>query len=305
MQLLKYLYELRGDAYYHTKIKLPNEFKLAIRKYLISFHSYVAQTKGKDIYFETKETEDGLEIVTRATQETSLEDIQSYLNEYIALIDQSPENYAIDVQTNMTPRDYDILILNLKNDLANLKNAFEIASMQNKDLQKDVNYFKGIVFNFSKQTTQIDMNNSNNVMIQDSVKQSQNQLQSQTQSFDFEAFAQTLPALQGKLNYVKEELEDRPDKGNEEIQKLLKEIEKLQKGAEEVEKATEEKDEKKLKKASFLQRIGNFGMSLIGLRKYIDGKDVDKLGKDLQTVSNLANAIGIDTGFDYGNYGAE
>ncbi|TAE18302.1 MAG: hypothetical protein EAZ95_04690 [Bacteroidetes bacterium] len=134
-------------------------------------------------------------------------------------------------------------------------------------------------------------------------KQEQNQIQ--TQSFDFEAFAQTLPALQGKLNYVKEELEDHPDKGNEEIQKLLKEIEKLQKGAEEVEKATEEKDEKKLKKSTIWQRIGNFGKSLIGLRKYIDGKDVDKLGKDLQTVSNLVNAVGIDTGFDYQNYGAE
>jgi Leucine-rich repeat (LRR) protein len=325
VQLVKYLSELRSKSYHHTSIKLPNEFKLAIQKYLLSFRSYVSQTKGKNIYFETKETEDGLEIVTRATQEASLEDIQSYLNEYIALIDQAPESFNIDIRTNMTTRDYDLLILDLKNDITNLKNTLDIALLKNADLlayfqqtnelgliksenktlQEFVQYFMRIIENFSKSTTMINNQLENFGNAKAIAKQEQNQSQNQTQSFDFEAFAQTLPALQGKLNYVKEELEDHPDKGNEEIQKLLKEIEKLQKSAEEAEKATDEKDEKKLKKSTIWQRIGNFGKSLIGLRKYIDAKDVDKLGKDLQTVSNLVNAVGIDTGFDYQNFGAE
>lgn len=124
-----------------------------------------------------------------------------------------------------------------------------------------------------------------------------------TQSFNFEAFAQALPHLKRELKFVEEELEDKPEP---EAKQALEEVKKLQNSTQKIEEEAKNKDETKVKESTFWKRLGNFGKSLgTWGSKYLTPDSIKTLGKTANEVAQLGQVVGIETGFDFSNYGAE
>jgi Leucine-rich repeat (LRR) protein len=308
VQILRVLYEKSNQSFFQTKVNIPIELKNAILKYLLSFKDYVVKTKGRNIYFEIFEYEDGLEIKTRPTEETSLEEIQSYLNEYISLITQ--EELKIDIRSEITTQQYETIILNLKNDIAHLKNALEIANLANKYLTNS----KEDIFDLFK--TSLTHSKSSVIMstksiIKDSANSTNTNTQTQenkiSQSFNFEAFEQVLPNFQGHLDFLRDELRAELAVNNsEEAKKILSEVEKLIEKSNEIEKIAEAKDEKSIKKSGFWQRLGSFAKNIYNWGKSnLSAESLKNVSKSIKEIGKIGESFGVQTGIDYENLGGE
>jgi GTPase SAR1 family protein len=132
-----------------------------------------------------------------------------------------------------------------------------------------------------------------------------------TQSFDFEMLERLLPNFQSELASFQKQMQRELKKELNQDQRnqtndLLEELKDLILEAQDVETLTGEKNEKSIKKHSFWKSTGKFFNNLWTKGNAILSVDnIKALGKTASEVTKLAEATGIQTGFDYQNYGGE
>lgn len=117
---------------------LPKELRHAVKQYLLFFKEFVEKTKGKEIFFEVKDSTEGLVIVIREESEVPKESIFNWLNEYVNFFQTESSNWVIRTEVQLDAKDSDLLRAKLENEVAHLKNQIRIAEMENHYLKKEV-----------------------------------------------------------------------------------------------------------------------------------------------------------------------
>jgi GTPase SAR1 family protein len=164
-------------------------------------------------------------------------------------------------------------------------------NMSNQQNAKDEN--GKIVINFNPIITNNNTNTNQN---------------SNSQSFNFEAFAQALPNFQSYLSLLEEEFEkiEKKNPNNQVITNAKELVKDTLESANKIESITEKKDEKEIKKSTFWKRLGNFGNWLFKSGKELLSPDsIQNIGKSGNELAKLGQAFGIETGFDFSNFGSE
>jgi hypothetical protein len=126
-------------------IKLPKTLNRILHQFLNYFTEFVEKTKGQKIRLNIINHDSFLEIEIEANIEKNITKILDYLEEYFNLLNQDINSLKIDIETNISSSDFDILILDLKQQINHLKNSLEIASVKNKHLGEEVAFLRSIV----------------------------------------------------------------------------------------------------------------------------------------------------------------
>ena len=137
------------DDFRYSYIELPKELKTSIQQYLIFFKDYVEVAKRENIDFEIVQVEGGLQIKTSKQDEESLKNMQEWFNEYISFVKNNMENITINVNSNTSEKEIDLLRVKLENQVSNLKNSLKIAELENNYLKGDNQFLKNLALTFS------------------------------------------------------------------------------------------------------------------------------------------------------------
>lgn len=130
-------------------INLPKELIISYKQFLNFFSEYVLVAKGIEIEFDVSSKANALEINVKANEEASMEDIGEYLNEYLGFAKQNIDKLKIPVETEISKTEFDILALDIKNQVTSLKHSLEIAHLKNDMLAKDNDYLKQVISSFA------------------------------------------------------------------------------------------------------------------------------------------------------------
>ena len=120
------------------QIPIQNNLKRVLQQFLNFFPEFVEKAKGQKIRFEVLKRAEHLQIEIWANDEKDVDDIAAYLEEFINLVKQDPKHLKIEVESNISPRDFDILLLELKQQLMNVNHSMEILNLKNSHLEKEL-----------------------------------------------------------------------------------------------------------------------------------------------------------------------
>ncbi len=132
-----------------TEIEVPEVLRIPIQQYLIYFNEFVKVAKGEDIFFEVQKTDSGLSISLVNQKSIPLKQIQQWLDEYIGLLKQDEDKLQFDVKEDINQNSLDILIADLRNQIAHLKNSVEILKLKNMFLQQENDFIRSLNSNES------------------------------------------------------------------------------------------------------------------------------------------------------------
>jgi hypothetical protein len=135
---------------YESIIYIRKEFQNSIKQYLSFFPEYVLRSKGVNVNFEFEEQEDALKIILDKSNTVNIKEIVEWFNEYIDFAKNNNSNFIINFEKKVSPVEADLLILDLKNQIAHLNNSLEIASVRINLLLEENKFFKELAMNFSK-----------------------------------------------------------------------------------------------------------------------------------------------------------
>ncbi len=141
--ILSYLLEKeRGRIF---KIPIDNNFKTALKQYLVFFNDFVSVTKGININFEVTTYEEGIELNFKLNSEQELIEVKNYLDEYINFTRANIDNLKPEFKTNINEFQKDILIADLKNQIRSMQSSLEIRSLEIRMLNKQVEQFYNLL----------------------------------------------------------------------------------------------------------------------------------------------------------------
>ena len=155
------------------KIKVPKEIRTAIKQYLIFFEEFVYKSKGYRIDLSIKKTEDGLQINISDSETTKIEKLREWMTEFVGLLYQNIENLTIEFEIPTTEFKADLLIADLKNQITSMKNSLDIARLENKYLDKEVDSLKFEIDRLNAKDfyiTQSLINNSTKLLMSENFK---------------------------------------------------------------------------------------------------------------------------------------
>ncbi|MWW25818.1 hypothetical protein [Algibacter lectus] len=131
-------------------IKIPSELVTSYNQFLEYFSDYVKHAKGEKIEFNIVKLRDGLDISLLVPDDSDIETIGNYLNEYLNFTKQNIENLKVNVETDISETDFNLLVLDLKHQVTSLKHSLELASLRNNLLSGQVDHLKELSSDFAK-----------------------------------------------------------------------------------------------------------------------------------------------------------
>lgn len=175
---------INNDYHIEELFEIAQEFRAAVQQYLLLFKEYIKTTQQEEIQLEAVEYPKGINLRIRLLDaDLKPEVVKIWLQEYMEILQQNSDNLKINTSEKTNARDLDILILDLKNQIAHLKNAFEIAQVKNADLksentklQKEKNDWKDVAFNLSKQNNVVNVNTIQNTGKQKNLNQGEDNI---------------------------------------------------------------------------------------------------------------------------------
>ena len=111
-------------------LKIPNQLKTSIKQYLNFFPDFVLQSKGVKINFEVATVEEGLSLQIYEKDEDSINQINTYLQEYMGFLQNKNEALSILFTKPATDFEKQLLLTNQKLQIRNLESALEIKSLE-------------------------------------------------------------------------------------------------------------------------------------------------------------------------------
>ncbi len=264
------LYDLNEKKMYRDKVEIHDLLKNAFVKYLINFDEYVKDTKGVEIEFYVKKTIDGIELETSIGREVDIEEIRSYLNEYMNLVHNANVSLKDKIIIDELTKEIDFLEIKYQSQILQFKTDLNLANFKVKYLEEDLAKFKKLFFLSRKEPVSINLN----------VNQIQDQKQMQVQSVDFTN--ENIVDIQDAFDFIKKGL-----KGTE----FFEDAERLQDELDSV----GESDVKELK-GSFKNRFRRFFNNIKGI---VDGvnwtrKTAESFIKGKESLLKLADYLGIE-----------
>ncbi|NJX16884.1 hypothetical protein [Tamlana crocina] len=131
-------------------IKIPPELVTSYNQFLEYFSDYVKHAKGENIEFNIVKLKDGLDISLSVPDDSDIETIGNYLNEYLNFTKQNIEKLKVNVETDISETDFNLLVLDLKHQVTSLKHSLELASLRNNLLSGQVDHLKELSSDFAK-----------------------------------------------------------------------------------------------------------------------------------------------------------
>jgi endonuclease III len=132
-----------------------------------------------------------------------------------------------------------------------------------------------------------------------------------SQTIDFELLEQKLPDFQSELDSFKKELKRALNKTQDATRKgiledLVTEADEILSDSKEVKNLAKNKDEDELKSKGFWKDVAKFVKKVsTSVKDLLNPESIQNLGKSASEIAKIADACGINTGFDYANYGSE
>ena len=126
-------------------VKFPKKVNRIIQQFLNYFTEFVEKAKGQKIRFDVYNHDTYLEIEIWANDEKNIEEISNYLQEYFGFLKQDINSLKVEVEIEVTSQDFNILILDLKQQLTHLKHSLEIAKFGKEQLEGEITYLRSIV----------------------------------------------------------------------------------------------------------------------------------------------------------------
>lgn len=147
--IMSYLLGLQhGYAFenvYRHKMKVKREIKSSLHQYLIYFSDFVHIAKGKKVDFNILSTPSGLELQIRANNNEELQMIGRYFQEYVELIGRKIETIDVNVESDISQTEREILLVELRSQVRNLRTAVEIRNIKIDYLKDEVNYLRRLM----------------------------------------------------------------------------------------------------------------------------------------------------------------
>jgi hypothetical protein len=126
------------------KIEIPEELLNPYQQFLSFFSEYVKIAKGFEIKFDILKKDNSLEIGFES-HDIDTQKVDTYFQEYIGFTKQNIDNLKIEVEGTLSEKNFDLLILDLKQQINHLKHSLEIAALRNNLLSGEHQYFKQLV----------------------------------------------------------------------------------------------------------------------------------------------------------------
>ncbi|WP_024770507.1 chromosomal replication initiator protein DnaA [Aquimarina macrocephali] len=267
------LYDSDKKKIYKDKIKIHDLLKNAFIKYLVNFDEYVKDTKGIIIEFHAKKTIDGIELEISIDKEVDIEDVRSYINEYVNLVHNANLSLKDKIIINELTKEIEFLEIKYNSQISQFKTDLNFANYKVKYLEEDISKFKNLFFISQKEPLSINLNVNQT--------QDQKQVQEQTQSIKFSN--QNIIDIQDAFDFIKNGL-----KGTE----LFEEAEKFQEELDSVDETNIEE----LKKGSFKNRFRRFFSKI---KQGVDGvnwtrKTAETFIKGKESLQKLAEYLGVE-----------
>lgn len=114
------------DTVFNFLIHTPTELQTAFQQYLLFFNDYIRLAKNKTVNLEVSRNENGLDIKIDLEKQSNLVEIKEYLFEYINFIKQEIEKIEIFVYPEISQKEFELLILELRNQIKSLQASLEI-----------------------------------------------------------------------------------------------------------------------------------------------------------------------------------
>lgn len=142
-----------------VEMRLPKELSTAYKQFLGYFADYVHHAKGIQIQFDVLTVQDSLEFQINTFGETTMDKVGEYLSEYLGFAGQNLEKLKVPVAVELSDRDFNLLVMDLKNQVTSLKHSLEIAQIRNGALLEQSNYLKQLTTEFAKKDIAIHVQN--------------------------------------------------------------------------------------------------------------------------------------------------
>lgn len=123
-------------------LKTPLNLRTALKQYITYFNEFVEIAKGKEIYFESKFVDSGIEIEMKYDSEEEEEEISSYFMEYLGFIKQNIDNLTIEFKANVDPVKMNLLYLELRQEITMLNAKLEIKNFETRTLHSIVSNYE-------------------------------------------------------------------------------------------------------------------------------------------------------------------
>ncbi len=267
---------------YRVHIKIQDEIKTVIKQYLSYFSQYVKRAKKEMIDFYLSDTVDGFSINFKVTDEDELENIKSYLSEYMSFTEKKEDEVVPLVVGKPSAYDMTMLALELRQQIRHYSSMLE----STKDNLKVVSATLGIPYNELEHVSASTMIQGfqqlteatpiSNIYLEQTQQQSQYQIQSQTQEL-----RNYLESLTGNLSEIIDLIED--PKLKEEGEKVLNDIYPV----------VTQPTEKSISDVGMLPKLKNFSSKV---RKAVDFIDDTKetYNKFVENYNGIAKIEDLD-----------
>jgi len=222
---------------YTDVIKMPQQFRTSIKQYLIFFNDFVNIAKGKDVNLEVHSHEEGLELIIGIDVDNQIDEVHKYLSEYVGFIKQKIDDIHLNLETNITPRETELLIVELRNQIRNLHSSMEIKMVANKFLEQERDkYYELLVDKFKNPNPIILQLHASPTIIQNNTIELSIKNELPVISSDFEKLKDLLiqenPELEGNLKEIGDSLDEvnantEKEKLNKPFNKVRRFLEKL------------------------------------------------------------------------------
>ena len=111
-------------------LKIPTQLKTSIKQYLNFFPDFVLQSKGVKINFEVTTVDEGLSLQIHEKDEDSINEINTYLQEYMGLLQHTNEELSIVFTKPVTDFEKELLLTQQRLQIRNLENALDIKELE-------------------------------------------------------------------------------------------------------------------------------------------------------------------------------
>jgi len=140
-------------------VKIPHALRTIYQQYLLYFKDFVNISKNKNIEFLIIQTQEGLEISTELNEGFTEKELKDTLLEYVNLTKQDVDKLDFIVHENTNTKDFNLLMLSLKNQINNLNSNLEIARLRSEFLLEENTFYKKLLTNFSMNTNNTKISN--------------------------------------------------------------------------------------------------------------------------------------------------
>lgn len=124
-------------------IKIPSQIRTAIKQYLVFFNEYSLAAKGKSFQIEIKDFEKG--IIVSLPMRLRTTDFEDCFKEYLSFTRMRFKEITPFVETEISERKNELLIMELRNQVQFLKTSLKIKEVESRVLNETVGTFKDLL----------------------------------------------------------------------------------------------------------------------------------------------------------------